>query len=172
MTEPARERIIFLDIDGVLNSNKYLSDVVALCHKEGRVQQPIDHLDPAAIELLNGVVAATGAVIVLSTTWRLLFGIMECKEMLYKKGLVAKIRGMTPDLPRKHFSAPRARGDEIQAWLRSYDEDVDFVVVDDDNDAGAGHTHRFVKTRDGLTQEHCRRMVEVLLGTGTNKRKK
>ena len=53
-------KIIFLDFDGVLNSEKYLHS----CGQFGVV------LDPSRLILLEQIVKATGAQIVLSSSWR------------------------------------------------------------------------------------------------------
>ena len=53
-------KALFLDFDGVLNTEKYL----ALYGAEGVV------IDPARLELLKEIIDATGAKIVLSTSWR------------------------------------------------------------------------------------------------------
>ena len=53
------EKVIFLDIDGVLNTDKHL-------RKFGR-----DYIDQRLISILRVVVLQTKAEIVLSSTWRL-----------------------------------------------------------------------------------------------------
>lgn len=53
-------KIIFLDFDGVLNSVSYCR-----LHREPGVL-----LDPARMALLRRIVDATGAEIVLSTSWK------------------------------------------------------------------------------------------------------
>ncbi len=55
-------KVIFLDIDGVLNSIKF----DRLRMRDGRS----DFIDESRLPLLKQIVDSTGAVIVLSTTWR------------------------------------------------------------------------------------------------------
>lgn len=54
-------KVIFLDIDGVLNSRKY--DSVRNWNEQ-------TDIDVSRLPLLGEIVAATGAEIVLSSTWR------------------------------------------------------------------------------------------------------
>ena len=52
-------KVIFLDIDGVLNNQTLL------------YHYGLDYIDGDMVELLKHVVSATGAEIVLSSSWRL-----------------------------------------------------------------------------------------------------
>jgi len=55
---------IFLDVDGVLN-----------CRSEGPVINSVYDICPRRLDMLRQIVEQTGAVIVVSSTWR--FGKME-----------------------------------------------------------------------------------------------
>ena len=54
-------RVLFLDFDGVLNSDKYNSE------RDWRTQ---GNIDETRLPLLRRIIDETGAVIVLSTSWR------------------------------------------------------------------------------------------------------
>ena len=54
-------KVIFLDIDGVLNSEKFLNN------NKGQV------VDRERVSILKSIVDKTGAVIVMSSGWRLWF---------------------------------------------------------------------------------------------------
>jgi len=54
-------KVIFLDFDGVLNSVKY---------DRKRDWNKLTFIDESRLPLLKQIVDSTGAVIVLSTTWR------------------------------------------------------------------------------------------------------
>ena len=63
-------KVIFLDIDGVMNSFST------------RPQDPrglVDFLDPANVAVLNAVVEASGAVVVVTSTWRLTMPFAELR---------------------------------------------------------------------------------------------
>lgn len=116
-------RVIFLDIDGVLNSEKtFLS--------KNKQNPDILPLEKEKIELLKYLIDATGAKVVISSSWR----IGGIKNPVFAK-LLSKLKeheipvlGATPVLGT-------TRGKEIQEWLKSTSEKVSsFVILDDDND--------------------------------------
>lgn len=111
-------KVIFLDIDGVMNS-------VAT-----RPQDPrglIDFLDPRNIDVLNTIVRATGAVVVVSSTWRLTMPFAALRATFAAAGCTAEIVDITPDIDA------RQRVLEVAAWLaRQPEPPARFVVLDDD----------------------------------------
>lgn len=160
-----RSPIVFLDVDGVLNSAEW--------HREGhRGLGRLGHFDPAAVARLNRLTQATGAQIVVSSSWRQ-YGEDYCRDILRQVGVAADVIGVTPILDDgSEIMRPVPRGQEIQAWLDAQPSQPDaFVILDDDNDM-EGLRHRFVRTRHavGLTDadvEHAkwllgRQQVDVL----------
>lgn len=109
-------KIIFLDIDGVLNS-----------HRSAYAYHSCK-LDPVAIELINALVEETGALVVISSTWR---G-QGCDDS--KLEILEEIPGLKlhPDWFTPWIDVMK-RGPEIQSWLDSHDE-VIYVIIDDDDD--------------------------------------
>ncbi len=158
-------KIVFLDIDGVLNSWK-------LWKKLGHAQQDLvvvdmdNYLDPEAIDLLNKLTDATGASIVVSSSWRRAYlgepqGLTRLADMLKGHGIKAPIIGMTP---AKDNAVRNIRGKEIQAWLDCTPLKVDaFVILDDDSDMGR-LSNKLVKTTmvDGLRIDHVEEAIKVL----------
>jgi len=134
-------KIIFLDIDGVLNSRQ----TDARCALSGGdLMRP----DPALVVRLLGVCQETGAKIVLSTSWRLDTTIVW----------PFPVYDVTPRL-----DAFGTRAAEIAAWLANTTEPVieNFVIVDDEGDAGLLHPTHFIQTdpRTGLTAEDAAKIV-------------
>lgn len=117
-------KLVFLDIDGVLNSVAWWKHL----HMEGR--QDHNALDPGAIHNLNAITRATGASIVVSSTWRLLHSFAWLTGHLKAMGVEAEVLDYTPE------STPRQyRGWEIARWLAERGDDVEgFVILDDDSD--------------------------------------
>ena len=120
-------KVIFCDIDGVLVTANHLADLqeknLPLRDFYGMV------FDPKCVALLNLVVGATGAKIVISSAWRVGVTQQRFREMWEQRGMRGEIIGFTPI-----FETMR-RGDEIQRWL---DETTmrgltidSFVVLDD-----------------------------------------
>lgn len=112
------ERVIFLDIDGVMNS------VATRPHtREGLVSW----LDPANVAVLNQIVEATGAVIVVSSTWRLAMPFAELRANFRAVGCTAELVDVTPNLDA------RERCSEICAWLaRQTTPPRRYAIIDDE----------------------------------------
>lgn len=140
------QRIVFLDIDGVLNSIDWMHDKKNVAHVD-------DQIDPRAVDLLNELAPPETTKIVVSSTWRLM-GIDNVTRDLKNAGVKAEIIGVTPDLVSL---GDYRRGTEIAEWLSDNGcQGASYVIIDDDHDAGIGHGERFVKTdvRTGLTAKH------------------
>lgn len=82
-------KVIFLDIDGVLNSNDWYVKTRGVGGYNG------GDVDPECIELINDLIDATGAKIIMSSSWRSDYE-NSC-EYLYDNGLYCDaIIGKTP----------------------------------------------------------------------------
>jgi hypothetical protein len=113
-------KLIFLDIDGVMNNLGTSTD-----HRRGFAAW----LDPDNVAVLNQIIAATGARVVVSSSWRLGVSFAELCEGFAAAGCIAEIVGVTPDI-----DGPR-RGREIEAWLAAQPEQpARYVILDDDFD--------------------------------------
>jgi hypothetical protein len=159
--------VLFLDIDGVLNSARWFSARGGPDTPDGLTREE-HQIDPAAVAVLNRILDATGAKVVVSSTWRLLHTPAAIHRILRRRGFAGKIIGRTPNLSA---SAPygEARGHEIEAWLTAHDRASStpspICIVDDDADMA--HLAPFlVKTsfQDGLTEAHVERCVALLGG--------
>jgi len=122
-------KIIFLDIDGVLNSisgsvaNYYLTKYKSSTQADG--------LSEESLGLLKFVVDMTGAKIVISSTWRSHGG-----PDLFK-GIFESYGWRRPQI-LKHTEPSRSgeiRGDQINNWLTSINNEYEsYVCIDDDSD--------------------------------------
>jgi hypothetical protein len=99
------DKIIFLDIDGVLNSSQEQS------------QNP-NFIDPVKLERLQRIISATGAKIVISSNWRV--AMSEVYRVL--ESIRDSIIGKT--------SYGTARAEEITDWIAEHNI-TKFVVLDD-----------------------------------------
>jgi hypothetical protein len=156
MTMP---KVIFLDIDGVLNSGAYIKRL------DGAFDDPIHQIDPEAVVRLNRITDATGAVIVVSSTWRLAFRhsadpLRQLQGCLAAYKITAPVIGLTPDKQ----SIRNRRGKEIQSYIDDhYNEIEKFVIIDDDSDMGRLLPH-LIKTlfEDGLQDSHVETIIGIL----------
>ena len=124
-------RLIFLDFDGVLNSQFWY---VRTNGSRGR-----DDLDTDAIGFLNNLIAATDAKVVVSSTWRLNRTVEELQAILDRNGFKGEVVGKTKDLRGEGC----LRGNEIRCWIednptmlggRASWDYSDYVIFDDDSD--------------------------------------
>ena len=138
-------RVVFLDIDGVLNHCDTRS--TTLVTEAEPLPLPIA---PECMMRLNQLVEKTDAKIVISSTWRLYAPWQDLGRALSRQGLIADVIGGTPDLVndpvwksnwQRCKGSPFAydelkRGWEIQEWLAAHPEVTAFIIVDDCSDMG------------------------------------
>jgi hypothetical protein len=123
--QSSRVRVLFLDFDGVLNSDRFAAEGPAT--PEGEGWWGPSALDPRALELLRRLVETARCEVVISSTWRLNHTRAELAALLG-----VEVLDVTPRLHRTPDGVPRTRGDEIRAWLESHPEVEGWVAVDDD----------------------------------------
>lgn len=149
-------KVLFLDIDGVLATLAWMRSIGALWDCA-----PIEQVDPTLCRRLERVLAITGAVIVVSSSWR---GDANTppdviESILHARGAPsARVIGATYDPWTGSL-----RGHEIQRWLDEHPEVTRFAIVDDEG--GMLHlTPRLAKTtlESGLLDDHVGRLVDLL----------
>ena len=150
-------KIIFLDIDGVLNCEHYLRTHV--CRGVG--------IDPERMALLAEIVRASGANIVLTTSWRTHWSEDpdKCDEMGKEINETFAAHGLSVygKTPRLYYS----REKEILAWLEDNPEVTRFVIIDDmylQHDELDAHIVRTSGFRGGLCEENVMEAIEILMG--------
>ena len=146
-------KVIFLDFDGVLNSHKWIGANQHL-FKSNQLFMHSD-VDSEAVARVQRIVDATGAKVVVSSTWRRFNSIGELRRVLKKHGFTGEVISTTPT-----HGGPR--GTEIQSWLN--DNPVEgFVIVDDDSDMVHLMNKLVQTTFDlGLQDEHVDKAIAVL----------
>ena len=128
-------KIIFLDVDGVLNSDSWNQE------HENEIKNGI-LIDKEKIEILSKLIKTTGAKIVLHSGWRFWFDdsflpIKKESEILMKLLNQKNINfyDFTPDLTteeiRKNKNFSKVKPDEISLWLSSHNDISNWVVIDD-----------------------------------------
>lgn len=167
-------KIIFLDIDGVLN-NELFCRAKRQCdrHKEAEEKELpncVGDIDPKSVGFLNELIKDTGAKVVISSTWRH-GGIEYCRKALEACGFEGDIIDVTPSLHHECV----VRGNEIYWWLQRNHELLgtrdfkDYVIFDDDSDMLYWQRNNFIQidAYAGLTPNHCYR-AKRLLNNETN----
>ena len=110
-------KIIFLDIDGVLNSDEYFDKI-----KNLNINGIENDIDVSKIVLLKKSLDETGAKIVLTSSWRYTRKAQELKQLLLSYGIIVDC---TPFIDNE-------RGIEIKKWLQEHNDVQDFVILDDE----------------------------------------
>ena len=129
--------VVFLDIDGVLNTPRFQMIQVKNC--ECDLYESQFNFDPICMNNLKELIDKTDAYIVVSSTWRKDTDPRYMNEIignLKLYGINDRIIGVTPDLSMEYNSS-LIRGHEIKKWIEDNKGNFDidkFVIIDDDND--------------------------------------
>jgi hypothetical protein len=162
-------KVIFLDIDGVLNSNFWV---------ESHQQEISDgtFIDKEKIELVAKIVDNTGALLVIHSGWRFWFDntmqpirkeAQKLIDLLLDSGL--SIYAMTPDLTteeiRKTKMFSKVKAAEIFLWLKQNPNVHKWIVLDDLDLHNDELALRQVSTNAqiGLTEKDVDKAIELLL---------
>jgi hypothetical protein len=163
-------KVIFLDFDGVLNTESFLVHffkIMEMCSvkrpeaKQLRrvlIQDDYGNLfDPLCMNQLEWVLEMTDAKIVISSSWRN-NGIETMRSMWKDRQYKGEIYDVTP------YFWGKMRGEEIAAWLSEHPEVTNYVILDDDTDMLESQKNNFLRCNDmyGITNEIAKRAVEIL----------
>lgn len=141
-------KILFLDIDGVVNCAKSAGKYM---------WRGCIGIDPYKALLVDRIIEATGCKVVLSSTWRLR---EEDREQVRQQ--VCKFIDITPHMPLPGGAEACERGKEIKDWLDRHPEVEKYAILDDDNDMLPEQQVNFFKTgwwTDGLTEEITKNVI-------------
>lgn len=150
-------RIIFLDFDGVLNT-EYYQGLLQFQGKQWQDQHGA-FFDPRAVQQLKRVIDATGADIVVESSWKYL-GLEAMQELWRVRNLPGKVIDITPSLTDN-----ASKGEEIAAWLSEHaTPDTRYVIIDDEYVALDAQIPFFIWTNpyEGLTEEQANRAISIL----------
>lgn len=172
-----KNKILFLDMDGVVNSDveiiKYMNDLIdnkCYTRNEAVEQYKIDFCNmtelifPVHAKLITKICEETNCNIVWTTTWRLIDeyeDINAAKEMLSRRGIPGeRLIDYTPNF------ICRNRSSEIKEWLNINGKEVTrFAILDDDDYAKYNTKNgRFFQTSlmNGLTEDIAQDVIKWL----------
>merc|ERR1711971_1272853 len=120
-------KVIFLDVDGVLNSEECL-DVPEQSSEYLYDASTIVPLLKRCVDNLHEICEATPAKVVVSSTWRLFPDMLAFLTRVVGDDLmlgVTKDRGAHPIGP--------GRGEEVRQWLQEHKEVTKFIILDDEH---------------------------------------
>lgn len=185
------KKILFLDIDGVLNSEDWYKSDKAQALRFPIEGQKLDrndpkyhafHFDPFKIELLEMIIASTGCEIVISSSWRknreieTLQTIFKNMNFKYWKNIIGKTGNFYSWL-KEGVHCPSVRGLEIRVWLEKNIKNQNptyaspntytYCILDDDSDMLLEQKNNFIQTgqKEGLTTNLARKTINILNDT-------
>lgn len=153
-------KVIFLDIDGVLNSEELAKEIGWGGHftEDEEATHANIKWQQKSVDELRSIVETTGAQIVVSSTWRRYFSVGKFEEMFAVYGW--KDAPIIDKTPTGNYAN---RGMEINKWLS--DNKVDsYVILDDFPDFLPEQNSHFVETNFevGLTEDDADRAITIL----------
>ena len=166
-------KIIFLDIDGVLNTERQHDRCVNL--GADQVDNFGYAFDPEAVANLKRIVEHTGADIVISSSWKM-WGLDAMQRMWARRDLPGKVIGITPNTESDEMllsidldlmDIPAIKGSEIKEWLSTNgNQDTRYAILDDLPDMLPEQESHFVQTdpRIGITKDDADRIITILTG--------
>lgn len=149
-------KVLFLDIDGVLNSVRSAAALGGCPWPRNRnMQGDWEKFDQVAVKLMARLVQETEAHVVLSSTWRIGMDQERATELGDFLGYV--ISSATP-------GGGGQRGPQIQQWLDEHPGVDKYAIIDDDSDMLPAQMPHFVKVDPaiGLTYQNYKDAKELL----------
>lgn len=167
-------RVIFLDIDGVLNSEESVDRAIEHAQAEGKERPSMDDIncDHELLKKFVSFVHKNVIKLVISSSWRSynLIDTLRYFNTSPFRALIPYIIGVTPRLDS------RIRGEEVQWWLDKYENQtltkdylsvpygapIKYVIVDDDIDMLPHQNFIHVDNIVGLTDKNFEEIISFL----------
>ena len=171
-------KYLFLDIDGVLNHDEWFESVHYIKHQENWKKSMFD---PECVARVNKILEATGARLVVSSSWR---SMTDLKEIFEGVGLptdfdITPCADMIYSREEYDWDSPVFwRGNEIKYYLDRHPTG-NCVILDDDCDMLDEQLEHFIQTcgdkihtpnlyinneGSGLTDKVMNKAIEILNG--------
>jgi HAD domain in Swiss Army Knife RNA repair proteins len=151
-------KVIFLDFDGVLNSEASFR-----YETRRKILHVNETLSAIACSNLQYILDQDADVkLVISSTWKKVFSMEKIKNILNSYGVnPSRVMDKTPAV----FSGDRAH--EINLWLQEHPNVTKFVILDDDSDVlnvKDPRGHVFMTTgEDGLLFKQAKQIARLFL---------
>ena len=164
-------KVIFLDIDGVINTKEW--------HSKMTKDTPKDEygyaFNPEAVVNLAHIIKETDAVIVISSSWKF-YGVPKLRQMWKIRNLPGTILDITPNTVSDEMLLNAnldemelgvCRGNEIKEWLSKHKGEVsNYVIIDDFDDLLPEQEDHAVLTDSliGITEFDAEKAIMILNG--------
>lgn len=167
------DRIIFLDFDGVLNTEKYQAEL--RLRRRSTVDTYGPKFDPEAVLILQKILhEVPDAKIVIESSWKL-EGLQWIKDMWVSRELPGSIYDITPDYlyapvnvnleTFDDFRMLVGKGNEIRQWLfENEPAGCNYVILDDVPDFLPEQEEHVILTNPttGLTDQNAAEAIRIL----------
>jgi len=159
-------KIIFLDIDGVINSYENIHTRTKLYRKNNTPYQDQYGMlfSEENIKYLDLIIKETNCKIVISSSWRR-SGLNNMKKMWIDRNLPGEIIDITPIKIKQdiltRFKGGFCRGSEIQQWIEDNHPET-YCIVDDDDDMLSHQNFVEINTYKGLDIKTTRKIIKIL----------
>lgn len=173
------DKILFLDIDGVLNHDTWFNSIAYKSHEQS---WKVSMFDPECVKRVNTILEKTGAKLVISSSWR---GMEDLKDIFAGVGLptefdktpYASIVYNLDPFDRDNDSPLWWRGSEIKWYLEHNYPNAKYCILDDDVDMLDEQLPYFVNTvgdsiyqaalykeneGSGLTEKCMNKVIKIL----------
>jgi len=145
------QKILFLDIDGVLISEEYFK-------KKFSKETGLSRFNPDSVYLIKALIEEFSLQIVISSSWR--YGAID--KLMHE----LKINKLLDHLYYDWFTPvihPPHRGTEIKLWLDLHPEVSEYVILDDDENILDEQKDNYVQTHldYGMISEHYNRVRSI-----------
>ena len=168
-------KVIFLDVDGVLNTSKIFDRIYI---STGKSELEIDEF---RLKYLKTIVDKTDAKIVLSSTWRNFF-MKEDNKIIPRNNKGKKFNDLLTNYDIEIFDilsnnySDINRENLVNEWLSNRDDIDDFIIIDDEPNMFKSLLDKLIKTSKvnnnemlinmddciGLCEEHINKAIEML----------
>ena len=166
-------KIIFLDFDGVLNTEHY-QNYLMYQGKPWRDEYGA-LFDPKCVRWLKRIIDETEADIVIESSWKYL-GLVAMQELWEERDLPGKVIGITDSTASDKWllnanlddidpAMGHCKGMEIASWLADNTKnDVNYVIIDDEYVCLESQLPHFILTNphDGITRDIADRVIALL----------
>lgn len=153
-------KVVFLDFDGVITTLKSNWNI-----------------DNSKVDMVKQICDATGAKIVISSSWRrctvekTIEDITIGEELIghnpfpyheYIVDVTPRMYGLKKGNKEKHYGL--CRGVEIDRWLWEHEDVTNYVILDDDSDMLLYQKKHFIKTHAlrGISKRDVEKAIKIL----------
>ena len=170
-------RYVFIDFDGVLNTERHHSELVSSGQKCSDQYGPL--FDPVAVGNLKRIVDETEAEVVIISSWKL-EGVERMMEHWKARKMPGVLAGCTPDcisgmdLLNINLEDPAAvanlagKGNEVKQWLKENApkkaDGYRYVILDDVPDFLLEQMENYIQTSPvvGITVEDTKKAIDII----------